>query len=358
MKILYVTTVGSTMWFFRSFVHELIDKGNTVDIACGAPEEVQICYLEWGCNIYPLSCTRVPTDLGNIKAIKEIHDLVKNNKYDMVHCHTPIAAVCARLACCKYRKEGLTVFYTAHGFHFYSGAPFKNWLIYYPAEWICSFMTDTLITINIEDYKRAKRGFHAKKIFYVPGVGIDTKQFSQNNGGEKIKKEFNIPTGNFVLLSVGELNKNKNHQIVVKALEGLSNITYIVVGPGDQDALRTLAEKLGVDLILTGYRSDISSFYHAANAYILPSIREGLNVSLMEAMASGLPCLAGKIRGNTDLIDKEGGYLFDPRRFGEVRSSIEKIMTNNDGMGIYNRKKINKFDISSIRTVLFEIYEK
>lgn len=358
MKILYVTTIGITMGFFRSFIHELIDEGNTVDIACSASEGVPVCYLEWGCKIYPLSCTRVPMDLGNVKAIKEIRHLVKRNRYDIVHCHTPVAAVCTRLACNQYRRKGLKVFYTAHGFHFYSGAPLKNWLIYYPVEWICSFMTDTLITINNEDYKRAKRRFHAKNTCYVPGVGIDINKFSESSEGKKIKEEFHISSTDFIFLSVGELNENKNHQIVVKALAGLSNITYIVVGSGEQDCLRDLAKRVGVNLILAGYRSDISDFYNAANAYILPSLREGLNVSLMEAMASGLPCLAGKIRGNVDLIDREGGYLFDPTNIKEVRETIEKVMKNRSEMGIHNREKINKFDVSNVITALFRIYER
>lgn len=356
MNILYVTTIGATMRFFQSFIHELIDEGNAVDIACGAPEQVQPCYLEWGCNIYALSCTRVPTDWHNIRAIKEIHRIVKNNKYDIVHCHTPIIAACTRLACNQYRKAGLKIFYTAHGFHFYSGAPLRNWLLYYPVEWICSFMTDSLITINTEDYERAKRKLHAKKTFYVPGVGIDTKKFSRNYDGKKIKEEFNIVSDAFILLSVGELNKNKNHQIVIRALEGLSNVTYVIVGPGEQEELKALAEKTGVNLILAGYRPDISDFYNAANAYILPSIREGLNVSLMEAMASGLPCLVGRIRGNMDLIDKDGGYLFESTNAKEVRDAIEKIMKNSLGMGVHNREKINRFDISNIIGDLFEVY--
>ena len=356
MKILYVTTIGDTMCFFCSFIHELIDEGNTVDIACGSPKQVHPCYLEWGCNIYALSCTRVPTDWRNIKAIKEIHNILKNNKYDIVHCHTPIIAACTRLACNQYRKKGLKVFYTAHGFHFYSGAPFRNWILYYPIEWICSYITDILITINTEDYERAKRKLHAKKTFYVPGVGIDTKKFGQSYDGKKIKKEFNIASDAFILLSVGELNRNKNHQIVIKALEGLSKVIYVIVGSGEQEELRTLAKRAGVNLILAGYRPDTPDFYNAANAYILPSIREGLNVSLMEAMASGLPCLVGRIRGNMDLIDEDGGYMFDPTNVEEVREAIEKIMKDSLGMGIHNREKINKFDVSNVIGDLFEIY--
>ena len=163
MKILYVTTIGSTMNFFKSFIGELISEGHTVDIACNnSKSPVPEIYSDWGCNIYPISCTRSPMNKGTVKAISELKKIVAENKYDIVHCHTPIAAMCTRLACKDLRKNGVRVIYTAHGFHFYNGAPKKNWLMYYPVEKICAKYTDTLITINKEDYEFAKKKMKAK----------------------------------------------------------------------------------------------------------------------------------------------------------------------------------------------------
>ena len=192
MKILYITTVGGTMCFFTSFIRQLLDDGNTVDIATNESTGslVPSCYREWGCNIYQLSCTRSPLDIrANLRTIGEIKKIVKEGEYDIVHCHTPIAAMCTRIACYSLRKKlGLRVFYTAHGFHFFTGAPVKNWLLYYPVEWIYSWWTDVLITINKEDYKRASTHLHAKKTVYIPGVGIDTAKFAPPPNGRERKR--------------------------------------------------------------------------------------------------------------------------------------------------------------------------
>ena len=349
------------MDFFLSLITELIHNGNIVDIAtneCEGEARVNGIYAELGCIVYPISCSRSPFSLGNIEAIRELKKIVQDNHYDIVHCHTPIAAFCTRLACKKVRKTGVKVFYTAHGFHFYTGAPFVNWLIYYPIEWICSFWTDVLITINTEDFERAKKRFHARKTEYVPGVGVDITKFAQReNGRDRIRKEFNLKD-EFVLLSVGELNKNKNQEAVIRAIAGMP-IVYIIVGIGTlEQHLKELSEECGSRVILTGFRNDVADFYDVADAYILPSIREGLNVSLMEAMASSLPCLAGQIRGNTDLLDEAGGFLFDPLDNSNIKSAIEKMIVsrNRETMGIHNYEKIRNFDLSSVNEKISNKY--
>lgn len=346
------------MGFFKSLIRQLLDEGHVVDIAtnemngeCPVPD----CYREWGCRVYPITCTRSPFNSGNIRAIGEIKRIVKENKFDIVHCHTPIAAACTRMACRSQRKKGLRVIYTAHGFHFYAGAPLKNWLIYYPVEWLCSWHTDTLITINTEDYERAKKQFHANETVYVPGVGIDAKKFGDQSNGKRIRKEFNI--NNFMLLSVGELNANKNHEAVIRAVAGLG-LTYVIVGEGElKEHLKQIADKWGAKVLLTGFRNDVVDFYAAADAYILPSIREGLNVSLMEAMASGLPCAVSNIRGNADLIDSAGGALFNPTSVNEVIQALETLISGDrTSMGLHNKIKINSYDITSINETMNEVY--
>lgn len=354
MKILYITTIGTTMGFFTSFIRSLLDEGNTVDIATNennGETKVPDCYREWGCRVFPISCTRSPLDvLKNIKTIKEIRQLVKREKYDIVHCHTPIAAFCTRIACRKLReKQGVKIIYTAHGFHFYTGAPIKNWLIFYPIEWVCSWWTDVLITINKEDYERAKKHFHAKKTVYVPGVGIDTKKFApMPNNREKIRKMLGVKDDQIILLSVGELNENKNHEAVIRAIADYPDILYVIVGKGElEEHLSSVIREFAANVILTGFKEDVSDFYDAADAFILPSIREGLNVSLMEAMASGLAVACSNIRGNTDLIDDEN-CLFNPRNTEKIKTAIEYAVKNKTDLGIKNLEKIRMFDLSSV----------
>lgn len=363
MKILYVATIGGFMPFFKSLIRELIDGGNEVDIAANMscyplPEY----YREWGCGIYQLSCSRSPLSKGNWRCVKELKKIVSEKRYNIVHCHTPVAAVCTRIACREVRKTGTKVIYTAHGFHFYSGAPLKNWILFYPVEKLCSRWTDVLITINEEDYKRAKNHFHIRRIEYVPGVGIDVHKFANAKIDRDLKrKELEIPENAFVLFSVGELNQNKNHQVVLRAMSILNdaNIHYVIAGKGDQKKiLVNLADELGISsqLHLIGYRKDVPELYKMSDVYLLPSIREGLNVSVMEAMASGLPCIVSDIRGNRDMIDNgKGGFLFKTMDYINLNNRIKEVK-GKIFWGLYNKEKVQKYDRKKINKNIKKIY--
>ena len=354
MRILYVTTVGLTMIFFKDLVKELISEGNTVDIATNEDEyKVDTVYHELGCNITRIDFSRSPLNKGNVKAYKQLKKLISENHYDIVHCHTPIAGAITRLACRKYRKDRLKVIYTAHGFHFYKGAPLKNWLIYYPIEKFCSRFTDVLITINREDYEFAKKKMKAKRVEYVPGVGIDVDRFANTVVDRAAKRrELGIPEDAFLLFSVGELNENKNHQIVIRALAELKNpnVHYMIAGKGPlHDYLPDLAKKLGVadQVHLLGYRDDVAELYKTADKYVLPSKREGLNVSLLEAVASGLPCIVSRIRGNVDLINNHGCFV--PNDCETLKMMLTKKVGN-------HLKPIDNYSLTIVENRMKSIY--
>lgn len=363
MRILYVTTVGGTMGFFKSFIQELIQQGHTVEIATHENDvsKVPDCYREWGCVIHQLNTSRSPFDKGNFVAIGQIKKLVEENKYDIVHCHTPIAAMCTRLACRKVRKQGTKVFYTAHGFHFFKGAPLKNWLIYYTVEKICAHFTDLLITINKEDYELAQRKLKAKRVEYVPGVGIDLDKFQKCEvNREEKRKELGIPDDAFLLLSVGELNQNKNHETVIRAIADL-DVYYIIAGKGElKEYLQSVIDNLGMTdrFKLLGFRTDVVQLYNIADIFVFPSHREGLSVSVMEAMASQLPVVCSRIRGNTDLIDENGGVHFNSKSISECKDAIEKVVSNHSNeFGEYNAHKINNFEIKRVNAIMWELYK-
>ena len=315
-------------------------------------------------NIFDVAIPRTLNIFSIISAYRNVKKILNYNHYDLLHCHSPIGSVIARQAAKNFRKKGLKVIYTAHGFHFYKDAPIKNWIIFYPIEKYYSKYTDVLITINREDYKRALEKFHADKTIYIPGVGVDINRFSSlGNRRKRIRKELGISDKRIVILSVGELNKNKNHESVIRALERIDNVTYVLVGKGElKDYLSFVANKCGVDLRMVGFRTDVNDFYSASDIYILPSIREGLNVSLMEAMASSLACLASKIRGNVDLIDEgKGGGLFYPKDIGGIRKALKKIiyMSNEERykLGQYNLDKIQSFDLKTVERITYNIYD-
>ena len=354
------------MNFFDSIIQELIKDGNRVDLAynsyCGFAMDK---FNELGCKLFEMPWSREAYNIANWKSIGNLRKIIKDNKYDIVHCHTPIAAALTRLACRPLRKKGLKVIYTAHGFHFYKGAPIKNWLVFFPIEWLCSYWTDVLITINKEDYRLAKRHLHAKKVYYVPGVGINLEKFNHIGIDKSDKrKEIGVPDECLLLLSVGELNENKNHESVIRALSQLNdkNIYYAIAGKGTKaNRLVNVAEKLGIanNVKLLGFRSDINELLEITDIYILPSFREGLNVSLMEAMASGLPCAVSQIRGNVDLICKDGGAFFSPNSEKECGEAIKELLVvDRIKMGIYNKVKIAEFDIAKVNKRIMEIYDE
>lgn len=300
-----------------------------------------------------------------INAFKKVKDLITTEHYSLIHCHSPIGGAITRLAAKGERKKGTKIIYTAHGFHFYDGAPLKNWIVFYLCEKWLSRYTDILITINREDYKRAKKILNAKKTVYVPGIGVDIKKF-QNVKIDRRKKRADLGiegTNVIFLLSVGELNKNKNHRVVVNALGHIENsershIHYFIAGKdaGQGKELVRLAKEKDVNLHLLGFRTDISELLKAADIFLLPSIREGLNVGLMEAMASGLPCLLGKIRGNVDLV-KDNEFLFNPKDENSVADAIKNMIALSwPDIGKRNILFIKKYDIEKIRLMMNKIY--
>ena len=368
MKILYVTTIGKTMRFFESFIKTLLDEGHQVELAAnetGSP--VPECYREWDCRFHHIDFSRSPLSPDNIKAYGQLKKVIKDGNYDIVHCHTPNAAVITRLVCRKLRKKtGLKVFYTAHGFHFYKGAPKLNWLVFYPVEKFCSRFTDKLITINSEDYELAKRSFHAKEVCYVSGMGINLSRFDNVQVDRNAKRrELGVPEDAFLLLSVGELNENKNHQIMIRALAKLNNprVHYVLAGMGNKkDSLLELAEELEVSeqVHLLGYRQDIPELNHAADAFCFPSCREGLGLSAIEAMACGLPIITSNVHGINDYsVDGVTGYKCAPTDADGFAGAVGKLINNDHlrmKMGQGNRLLSKKYETHAIISLLKKIY--
>lgn len=369
MRILYVTTISLTMnTFFKPHIEMLIQNGNQVDIACNYMElPLDSLYKILCGKIYQIDFSRKPLSISNMKAYKQLEKVVENGDYDIVHCHTPNAAVITRLVCRKFRKEnGLRVFYTAHGFHFYKGASLLNWLVFYPIEKLCSRFTDKLITINKEDYELAKKKFEAKEVHYVPGVGIDLSKFQDIQVDRYAKRcEIGVPENAFLLLSVGELNENKNHQIVIQAMARLRNpnLHYAIAGVGVQkEYLLNLSKKLGVaeQVHLLGYRKDIPELNYIADVFCFPSIREGLPVALIEAMACNLIIIAADNRGSRDIIENgKNGFLCKAGSVEDFVTAITTALNNTDvvrEMIQYTNGSVSKFDIEFIKKRIRDLY--
>ena len=370
-KVLFVATVVKThiMEFHIPYLKMFKEMGwETAVAARNDYENPADCVIPY-CDIYyNIPFERNPLKPGNLKAYKELKHIIDEGEYDIIHCHTPVGAMLTRLAAKQTRKQGTKVFYTAHGFHFYKGAPAINWILYYPVEKWLSRYTDVLITINKEDYERAKT-FKAGKVCYVPGVGIDLKKFNAGYvNKEQKRKEIGVSADDFVLLSVGELIPRKNHEVVIRALsvlkqlDKLNHIEYVICGRGAYEAdLKKLAEGLDVTdhVHFLGYRNDISEICNCADLFVFMSHQEGLPVALMEAMACGLPTVCSNIRGNTDLIEDGVTGLLANNTPEEVAESISEMKSDT---ALRNRvasaalQKIKQFDLSSVEDEMSKIY--
>ena len=371
-KLLFILNVAkrvnnfseSSMLAARSLGFDFHIAGNwsyESDLARQADEEL------YGIKIHQIDFIRAPYSPGNVKAYRQLKELVAREKYDFIHCNTPIGGVLGRIVGKKYKVK--KVIYQVHGFHFYNGAPLLNWILYYPIEKLLSRITDTLITINKDDFEFAKKKIKLRRggnVLYVPGVGIDTKEFSSNAEIRSLKRaELNISDDDLVLISSGNLDKNKNFETAIKAvaLQKRKNVKLFICGSGSElENLTTLIENLGVEdrVKLLGYRSDMKELLCASDAFILPSFREGLSRSIMEAMASGLPCIVSKIRGNVDLIDDGiGGFLCSPcdvTAFSEAIEQLAESMELREAMSRINLEKIKLFDLATATDEMTKIY--
>ena len=302
--------------------------------------------------------------LDNWKAYCQLKDVMKQDKYDLVHCHTPMGGVLARLA--AYKTHTAPVIYTAHGFHFYKGATKKNWLFYYPVEKFLSRYTYQQICLNKEDFEIARKKFKAEYVDYIPGVGIDLEKFQNLAVDRESKiKELGLPKNKKILLSVGELIKRKNHETIIRAIAELQDpsLIYVICGHGElEEYLKELCKRLKVDdqIYFLGYRTDILEIYPIADLFIFPSWQEGLPVALLEAMASGLPAICSDIRGNRDLI-QESSCLMKENTPEEYQYAIKKLLKSEETMkklGKINKAAVNDFSQDKVKKIMLNIYKR
>lgn len=374
MKLLFISNIGGKKVGNFSLSSRMAAKelGIEFHIACNfsmSDQQMREEEKHHGIKLHHIDFMRNPFHPANIKAYKQLLALMKREKYDVIHCNTPVGGFLGRL-CAK--KAGATkVIYMAHGFHFFRGAPIFNWLLYFPVERILAHITDFIITINREDFECAKR-FNLRnggRVYYVPGVGVDFDRF-QNKSNEcrdQTRKKLGVPEDAIIVLSVGELNKNKNHQIILKAIANIDNenIYYCIAGKGHQEKyLRSLAKKLGINerVVFLGFRNDIDELYHSADIFAFPSKREGLGIAAIEAMASGLPLVTSNVHGIVDYsINGVTGFTCAPNDEKSFGNALEVLINNKElrkMFGKHNIEGAKKFDRSNAKGTIKNIYRE
>lgn len=378
-RVLFVATVVKThiMEFHIPYLQMFQEAGwETAVAARNDYEDPKDCMIPYCDNYYDIPFARNPLHPSNVKAYRKLKKVIDEGNYDIIHCHTPVGGMLGRFAARHARKRGTKVIYTAHGFHFFKGAPLLNWLVYYPAERWMAHYTDDLITINKEDYNRAQ-SFKAKRVHYVPGVGIDLDKFAppadaterQREKDEK-RRELMLKPDDFVVLSVGELIKRKNHEVVIRAIaqikqqseETYNRLQYLICGRGVLDQkLKQLAHELNVEehVHFLGYRSDICQICHASDLFVFMSFQEGLPVALMEAMACGIPVVCSAIRGNQDLVNDGENGAWVENTPNAVTSYICNFVHEDDVLQDDVKVRLEKmqmFDLTSVKEKMSQIY--
>ncbi len=368
MRLLYITSSSGRRinGFMRSAIKAAQNSGYEFVMACNTrtayTEQYKQDCEDYGITLRHIDFNRNPVNPKNLKAMRQLTSLLKTEHFDAVHCNTPIGGLAGRI--CSAKAGVKPVIYQAHGFHFWHGAPLINWMLYYPVEKSLSKRTDILITIARDDYELAKK-MRAKTVKYVHGVGVDLSSFERRSDNERnlsLRMALGIPDNACVLLSVGELNKNKNHKVVINALNKLQrkDVFYVICGTGNKkEYLQSLISKYGLQnrVILPGFRTDVSEFYKMADLFVFPSLREGIPGAVMEAAATGVTVIASDIRGIRDIIT-DPGYRFSPTDADELSKLIERTLSrdNRDNQET-NYSNLSPYSFDNVVKELEEIYK-
>lgn len=367
-KVLFTATVDSHIELFHlPFLKYFQENGYETHVATNGGKKIPYTDKK-----HTVSFERSPLKPQNLKAYKQLKVIIDNEKFDIIHTHTPMGAAVTRLAARKARKKyGTRVIYTAHGFHFFKGAPLLNWILFYPVEKILAYATDTLITINKEDYDFAKRNFKTD-VRYVPGVGIDEKKFDfkMNDSDKKqLRSSLGLGMNDFVMIFPAEISNRKRHIWLINCLKDLinkhPNIHLLLPG---SDSLDGAAQLLVKNLSLTqnihflGFRKDIPKLLTISDLAISSSRQEGLPVNIMEAMFAGLPIVVSDSRGNRDLVKHgQNGYVVPIDDQAGYAAKIEDLYKNKpmrQSMGKASKEMVKPYLMPRIMDRMIRIYSE
>ena len=377
-KALIVVNLAGFLHFLWNDISTLQEMGYEVSVAmnensAAGPNLIEIPKLEeMGIAHYQVNFdTKSPISRQNVQAYKQLKLILKQNKYELIHCHTPIVGILTRMAARKERKDGTTVIYTTHGFAFTDRSSKKSWLVYFTTEKLMSRFCDAIITINHEDYNNAKR-MHCPNVYVTPSVGLDNKRFADIKiNRDEYRVSFGVKPNDHMVLSVGELSSRKNQKIIVDALGMLDRkeqYVFVICGTAVvnstiEEELKRKASKLGVRIFLAGHRLDIPEINHCADVAVIPSIREGFGMTGVEALASGVPVVGSDVQGIREyVIPEKTGYLCDPYSPNQFADAIEKIVNLSPEvrkqMEVSCKKKAEEFDVSKSIAAMKNIYKE
>lgn len=370
-KVLFVANIHKHFLAFHlPYIQWFKDHGYEVHVAAGGERDVVVPHAD---KMFYLSLERHPFKLANIKACKELRRIIAEEGYCLVHCHTAMGSVVARIAARMERAAGrLKMLYTAHGFHFFKGSPKRYWLMYYPMEKYLSKYTDAIITINQEDYDLVKTyGFKNRNTYKIPGIGINTQRLIVSNEAlrHSLRREYGYAQDAFLMIYIAEYIERKNHRFIIEALPELAkvlpNVKVLFAGRGRlMEQMKTLASELHVEpyVDFLGFRKDIGQLIALSDIGISASRQEGLGLNIAEEMYSGLSVVATEDRGHKELIDDgKNGFIFkqgDRKTFVECIVQLARNPEMRAQFGESAKEKMRRFTLENALKEMACIYEK
>jgi glycosyltransferase involved in cell wall biosynthesis len=323
--------------------------------------------------VYELPLSRSLRDLCGLARTRRALQRTLETQPDIVHVHTPIAGFITRYVVRRLPLERRpAVVYTAHGFHFHTGGSALANAAFLTAERIAGRWTDRLIVINDEDEQAARRHRIVAdgRLVRMPGIGLDTTYYAPAavpaEGPARIRAQLGIPFDEPVFAVVGELSSRKRQADAIAALGMLRHrgAHLVLAGSGpERPVLEAQARAASVDdrVHFLGLVADVRPLVRAATAVLLPSGREGLARSIMEALALEVPVIASTARGNRELIGQDRGVVVQTRDLHGLAHAMDWMIDHPDErrrMGLRGRARmVEQYDLQVLIRMHEQLYQ-
>ncbi|MGL5060278.1 MAG: glycosyltransferase family 4 protein [Microcoleus sp.] len=381
MKILHVCAIGGTAQaLLKPQIDYLLSRNLSVEVACSHDSYIEQLQQQ-GYTIHPIPIDRKISPILNIKSIYALVKLIRKQQYDLVHVHTPIAAVLGRVAA---KIAGVKrIVYTSHGLPFHDRSSPKEYALYSNVEKFAALFTDLILSQNHEDIATAKKlGICSpEKIAYL-GNGVDIDRFNRSRldptHQAELRKSLGIPdSANLIIGTIGRLTRKKGSGYLIEATAKLvsqfPNLHVLIIGgelSTDPEPFYTeITERirsLGIqnNVTLTGIRQDIPEILGLLDIFTLPTFtHEGLPRSILEAMSMALPIVATDIRGCREaVVDGKTGFIVPPQNSDKLAEALEKLLFDVDLRQVYGkagRQRVEtEYDESLVFDRLEQFYQK
>ncbi len=338
MKICQLCAVDFTMYhFLLPLMKGIADAGHEVVGVCSDGPLVDDV-REAGFRVETLPIARSYNLVQHVASYRALVRLFRREHFDMVHVHTPVAALIGRFAA---RRAGVKIIvYTAHGFYFHEHMPLLKRAVFVVLEWLAGRLTDVLFTQAEEDAATARRlGLCGGKIVTAIGNGVDPARFAPDASiRARVRKELQTDETRPVIMVVGRLVAEKGYPELFEAIGAVDADLWVIGERLPSDHASTIEQWIAdiaadpdrsTRIRFLGYRSDVPDLLRAADIFTLPSHREGMPRSIIEAMFAGLPVVATDIRGSREeVIDGETGLLIPVRDGTALRDALARLIAD------------------------------